>query len=114
MNTPEQHYTWMLPGHQTNDVSSCSPQTNFPGVLPGWQDEDPGTALHHAASRSSCQRRERLFTTQKFPRVLPGGQDEDHPKRPQMSTGKLIFTQPAIPGKRGLQSGKKDCSLSQH
>jgi hypothetical protein len=30
-----------------------------------------------------------------------------------MSTGKVIFTQPAVPGKRGLESGKKDCSLLQ-
>jgi len=28
-----------------------------------------------------------------------------------MSTGTMIFTQQAVPGKRGLQSGKKYCSL---
>jgi hypothetical protein len=60
-----------------------------------------------------AQQRERLFTTGKFPRVLPGGQAEDPHKTPRMSTGNLIFTQPAIAGKRGLQSGKKDCSLLQ-
>ena len=31
-----------------------------------------------------------------------------------MSTGNLIFTQPAVPVKRGLQSGEKDCSLLQY
>jgi hypothetical protein len=78
----------------------------FPGVLPGALAKRPPE--QHSSlllSPSSEQRRERLFTNRNFRPVFPGGQDEDPGKDPRMSTGNLIFTQPAVPAKRGLQSG---------
>jgi len=70
-----------------------------------------GSAQFPADSPSAYQQREQLFTARNFPGVLTGGQAEDPPENPGMSTGTMIFTQQAVPDKRGLQSGKKYFSL---